>query len=423
MLKLRSITNDWTQAARESRLAPALGREKETFAALQLLARKGRKSILVTGESGVGKTRFVQGLAVAGVRPSKGDNILGFTILELDLPAFLPTRQNAQEALGMLIEFLRKSPDVVLFIDDIHLVLLPDRGGENGSLAASMLVPAIKRGEIACIGALASNELEALKKIDPGFVGECEVIRLEPLTETATLEILEKITPALQTHHGVSIAPEARDAAVKLTVKCMPNVKLPGKAIEILDQACARYKLKLVAKDNHPELVDSMTLRNLGTKVGPHDVKRVIREITNIDIDKELAAEWQAKLAARLKKAVPGQDDAMEELAAAMSRTRLHFGDPKKVAGAWLLWGPPAIDKEQIAKALTYQLFGNHDNLLIYDMAKVVGANGVGEIFGQTPSRNESPLLATAEGSPFAILAFTAAAIRETSGAPGARVY
>jgi ATP-dependent Clp protease ATP-binding subunit ClpA len=380
--------------------------EKEVFKILQFLSRKNRKNVLIVGDHGVGKTKLVHGVAIAGMKGVVEGKSPKCRILELNLPALLSAPKDSQGAMVSLINLLKANPEMVLFVDGIRLLL---DAGESADNARSLLGTAIKTSEIACIGTLTAEEHEELSAGNALAGAHLEIVRLEPLSEEKTSAILEKFRPSLERHHGVQISDEALEDAVTMTQQYMPKRHLPGKAIEVLDQACARYKLKVASLENYPDMVDSASMRRLGTKVGSHDVKRVIMEITAVDIDADQAQEWKKQLGQRLKRHIVGQDAAVEQVAATMTQVRMTFGRSGRPAGVMLLAGPSGTGKMHTIRCLTYQLLGSDEDLTVFDMSNYTEPEAVARLFGVT-SEQEGDVtkgeLARARNAPFAIVAF-----------------
>jgi ATP-dependent Clp protease ATP-binding subunit ClpC len=322
------------------------------------------------------------------------------------LPAVLSAQKDIQGAIVSLVNFLKANPETVLFVDGIRPLFA---AGEEGDSLRMLLGTAVKTGEIPCVGTLTLDEYEKLAAANALAETYIEIVRLEPLSEEKTSAILDKLRPAFERHHGVRISDEAIEDAVRMTQQYMPKQHLPGKAIEVLDQACARYKLKVASRENYPDMVDSGSLRHLGAKVGSHDVKRVIMEITAVDIEADQAQEWKKQLEQRLKRHVVGQDAAIEQIAAAMTRVRTTFGRSGRPAGVMLLAGPPGAGKMHAIRCLTYQLLGSNEDLTVFDMANYTQPEALARLFGVTAEQEGDATkgeLVRARNVPFALVAF-----------------
>ncbi|HQE83472.1 MAG TPA: AAA family ATPase [Candidatus Hydrogenedentes bacterium] len=406
MFKLSAVTNDLAMAAEQNRLEPGYEMEKEVFRIRQFLSRKDRKNVLIVGEHGVGKTKLAQGVAIAGVKGAAEEGSRQCRVLELNLPALLAIpKEQCQDAMASLVKFLKANPERVLFIDDIS----PLFSAQDDASVRNVLGSAVRTGEIPCLGTLTTEEYGKLAAANALAGAHLELLRLEPASEEKTTAILEKIRPALERHHTVQIGDEALEDAIRMTQQYMPKQHLPGKAIEVLDQACARYKLKIISRDQCADLVDSGSLRHLGIKVGSHDVKRVVMEITAIDIDVDQAEAWRKQLEQRMKRHVVGQDDAVEQIATVMTKVRMSFGKPGRPAGVMLLAGPTGMGKMHAVRCLTYQLLGSGEDLTVFNLANFTAPEDFQRLFGIAPTHEGNAakgLLAKARNAPFAIIAF-----------------
>lgn len=381
MLKAGHITRDITQMAREKVIESAIGMEKKYFAALQVLMRKNRKNVLIVGERGVGKTKLVHGLAVSGLKSDPLSKMLKYSILELDLSATSSNSRNVIETVHSILGFLRKSPNVILFIDGMMRLLegLADENSSSGT--ASVLLPPILKAEISCIGTLTKQEYIEIVERYPNISRDFEVIRLEPTSDQETLTILAGLRPRLEKHYEVKISDSALNAAITLSQRFIPERNHPGNAIETLDQACARYRLKVMAKDTYLELLDDQSIQNMGTEVDHYDIMKVVGEVAGIDIHDKLL-ERQTKIAERLRRHVIAQDEAIELVASAITGIRMGFNSPYKPAGVFLFYGPPGVGKRHVAQTLTRSLFGSTQNLLMLDVNEFADANGPERLVG-----------------------------------------
>ncbi len=407
MFRLSSVTCDLAAAAQKEQLQPAHEMEREVFKILQVLLRKDRKNVLIVGDHGVGKTRLAHGVAMAGVKCASEGKPAGCRILELNYPALMTAPADVPGAVMSLVNFLKANPEVVLFVDGFcPLLEEPPEGPAPGNL----LRAAIMSGEIPCMGTMTPWEYEAHAAEEALSGPRFEVVRLEPFSEEKTLSILGKTRPYFERHHGVQISDGALEAAVKMTRQYLPACHLPGKAVEVLDQACARYRLKAASLENYPEMVDSVSMRHLGAKVGAHDVKRVIMETTAVDIDADEAVAWASQLDARLKRHIAGQDAAVGRIAAAMAQIRLGFGRSGRPAGVMLFAGPPGTGKRHAVRCLSRHLLGSEEDLAVFDMANYPEAGALKNLFGVDENLDGDVTageLGPARNAPFAIVAFT----------------
>ena len=364
MAKFGRITRDLTREARDGELEPAYGREKTFYPMLKVLARTARKCILIVGDVGVGKSRLIQGLALIASRAKSTDPISAYSFIELEGPALDSPSPQTDEEIRALLDFLKGSPHVILVVDGIFSLL--DNQGDP-STPMSDLARAALDGEISCIGTALATEYDNLPGSDGNPASKMEVIRIEPLTEADTLEILQRLRPEFERQHGVAISENALNTAIKLTQRYMPDEKLPGKAITALDDAARRYQLKAVGKENYPELIEAATLQRLGDAVGPYDVMKVIEETASVDINED-SKRLKSALAKTLSANVQGQDDAVFRIANIVVTLQLGGGSPLRPIGHLLLWGPLGVIVKA-AETLAAVVSENRGTPAVFDMA------------------------------------------------------
>lgn len=412
---LDSLVRDLTMAARQGSIEPAVGREKEVFEILQILARKTKNNVILVGEAGVGKTKLVEGLAVSAAQGGLPGLPADTRILELDMGALMSGtmyRGAFEEKLHAMLEELKARKDTILFIDEVHLIM--GAGAVEGSAIdiANLLKPPLARGELRCIGATTLKEYRKFIEKDPALERRFQMVRIEGLSESATYALLEKLRPSLEKHHGVHIGRRAMRATIVLTQRYMPNRQLPDKAIDILDQACARYRLRAIARKTHPELLFESSDPAVAEKVTPHDIRKVVSQTTGIPIE-EITAEDRlllSKLEQKLKERIIGQDEAVAKVAATVKRSRAGLSDPNRPNAVMLFLGPSGVGKTQLAKELADRLFGSPDHLITFDMSEYVEAHSVSRLLGAPPgyvgSDEEGRLTLAVREKPFSILLF-----------------
>jgi len=410
---IEELTRDLTKAAQEGKLDPAIARDDEMFQVLQVLARKGKNNVMLVGEAGVGKTQIVEGLAVAATGGGLGGLLAGQRILELSMAALLSGTQYRgafEEKLEGLLDDLRRAEDTILFIDEVHLIM--GAGATNGDAvdAANLLKPALARGEIRCIGATTLQEYRKFVEKDPAIERRFQMVRVHPLSEPATLAVLEKLRHSLERHHGVKISAAALDAAVRLTQRYMTNRHLPDKAIDVLDQACARYRLKAMAIRKQAEKAPAGAAPKLPNKVTPHDIRKVVSQVTAIPIEEMTAQErlFLSNLEDRMKERIIGQDRAVSKAVAAVKKSRAGLADPNRPLAVLLFLGPSGVGKTQLAKVLSDMLFGSSKHLIAFDMSECTEEHAVSRLLGPPPgyagSDQEGRLAAAVRNTPFSVL-------------------
>ena len=412
---LESLTRDLTQVARQGNLQPAIGRDKEIFEVLQILARKNKNNVMIVGEAGVGKTQLVEGMAVAAAKEGMDAILPGSRILELNVSALMAGTQYRgaleEKLLGMLEE-IKRSKDVVLFIDEVHLIMGAGSTDGDSIDVANLLKPALARGEIRCIGATTFEEYRKFVEKDPAIERRFQIVRVEPLSEEASIEVLRKLRPSFERHHRVKIRTKAMEAAVALTQRYMPNRHLPDKAIDVLDQACARHRLKAMAAASNPKLLEGTMTPSAAGRVTPHDIRKVVSQVTAIPIEDMTSEErlFLTNLDQKLKKSIIGQDGAVAKAAAAVKKSRAGLADPNRPDAIMLFLGPSGVGKTQLAKVLADLLFGSTDHLVTFDMSEYVEEQSVSRLLGAAPglvgSEQEGRLTQAVRNAPFSILLF-----------------
>lgn len=405
------LTRDLTAAAREGRLQPVIGRDQELVNVLQILTRKNKNNAMLVGEAGVGKTQLVEGLALKLAKGSFGDAVPPFHIHELSMSALMTGtayRGAFEEKVLGLIEAMKRDPNAILFIDEVHLIMGAGATDGDAMDMANLLKPVLARGEIRVIAATTLQEYRKFVEKDPAIERRFQMVRLEELSPEATRKVLERLRPGLEKHHGVSISSSALDAAVELTERYLPNLNFPDKAIDVLDQACARQRLNMHAG----------TISGFGS--GAHDPSRVTRhglikvmsQITSIPLE-QLSAEERRNirdLDKRLKKRVIGQDEAVNRVVAAVKKSRAGLADPNRPDSVLLFLGPSGVGKTQLAKSLSKELFGSKQHLITFDMSEYIEEHSVSRLLGAPPgyvgADEEGRLTGAVRNDPFSILLF-----------------
>ena len=412
---LDTITRNLTAAAREGQLERAVGRKNEMFELLQILTRKNKNNVILVGEAGVGKTQIVEGLALASVRGGLGGILRDFQILELSLGALMTGTQYRgafEEKILAMLEELKRSKKVVLFIDEIHLIMGAGATDGDSMDVANLLKPALARGEIRCIGATTLQEYRTFVEKDPAIERRFQMVRVEPLSERATLRVLDRLRPSLQRHHGVRIGTKALDASIRLTQRYLPNRHLPDKAIDVLDQACARYRLKAIAARQRAAATPGAEDPARANKVTPHDIRRVVSQLASVPIEEMTAQErlFLNDLEDQIKQRIIGQDTAVAKAVAAVKKSRAGLADPNRPQAVLLFLGPSGVGKTQLAKVLANMLFGSSQHFTTFDMTEYGQEHSVSRLLGAPPGyvghEEEGRLTAAMRTAPFSVLLF-----------------
>ncbi len=429
---LDNFGRDLTKLAEDDKLDPIVGREREIERVAQVLSRRKKNNPVLIGEPGVGKTAIAEGLALRIVQRKVSRVLYDKRIVTLDLAALVAGtkyRGQFEERMKAVMNELEKSPEVILFIDELHTLV--GAGGASGSLDASnMFKPALARGEIQCIGATTLDEYRQYIEKDGALDRRFQKILVEPATPEEALEILNNIKDRYEDHHNVLFSEEALDLAVKLSDRYITDRHLPDKAIDVMDEAGARVHLSNIKvpaeiltleaqieeiKEEKNQVVKSQKfeeaaqLRDKEKKVQEElenakeewerqaetevhdvsdiDIAQVVAMMTGIPVDKISSPEGQKlmKMGEALMGTVVGQDDAIEKLARAIRRTRAGLKDPKRPIGSFIFLGPTGVGKTELAKRLTEFLFDNQESLIRIDMSEYMEKFSVSRLVGAPP--------------------------------------
>ncbi|RNI29470.1 ATP-dependent Clp protease ATP-binding subunit [Rufibacter immobilis] len=429
---LDNFGRDLTKLAEEGKLDPIVGREKEIERVAQVLSRRKKNNPILIGEPGVGKTAIAEGLALRIIQKKVSRVLFGKRVVTLDLASLVAGtkyRGQFEERMKAVMNELEKSPDVILFIDELHTIV--GAGGASGSLDASnMFKPALARGEIQCIGATTLDEYRQYIEKDGALARRFQIVMVDPTTPEETIEILHNIKDKYQDHHHVTYSDKAIEACVKLSDRYMSDRFLPDKAIDILDEAGARVHINNIVvpedilnleqqienikdeknrvvksqkyeeaaqlRDKEKKLLDQLDAAKKSweeeTKkkryaVKEENVAEVIAMMTGIPV-KRIAQKESLKLlnmGEELKGKVIGQDKAIQQLVKAIQRTRVGLKDPKRPIGSFVFLGPTGVGKTELAKVLATYLFDKEDSLVRIDMSEYMEKFSVSRLVGAPP--------------------------------------
>jgi ATP-dependent Clp protease ATP-binding subunit ClpC len=426
---LDKFGTDLTAMARDGGLDPVIGRADEIEQAIEILSRRTKNNPVLIGEAGVGKTAIVEGLAQAivdgGVPPQLRDK----RVVSLDLPAMVSGtryRGDFEERLTALMdEISAHKAELIVFIDELHTVVGAGGAGEGGMDAGNILKPRLARGELHVIGATTLKEYRSIEK-DPALERRFQPVQVgEPGIEDAVL-ILSGLRQAYEDHHGVRYTDDAIRAAVELSARYVTDRFLPDKAIDLIDQAGARLRLRLgvqvdvsmlleelatleasknsaVAAERYEEaskLRDEIEATHgklaaarpaaasgIPAVVDEAEIAAVISRATGIPVNRltEVDRERLGRLEAELHDRVIGQDDAVSVVAKAVRRNRTGMGDRNRPVGSFLFLGPTGVGKTELAKALAQSLFGDSTAMLRFDMSEFGERHTVSRLVGAPP--------------------------------------
>ena len=404
---LDSFSTDMTQAAMDGKLDPVVGREKEIERLAQILTRRKKNNPILIGEPGVGKSAIVEGLSQRIVKRKVSRMLFGKRILALDMAAVVAGtkyRGQFEERLRSIIQELKKNPDIILFIDEVHTII--GAGSAPGSMdAANMLKPALSRGEVQCIGATTVDEYRKSIEKDGALERRFQKILVEPTTADETLQILQNIKDRYEDHHNVTYTDDAIKACVTLAQRYITDRSFPDKAIDVLDEAGSRTHLSNLSVPKEIEdkehqidftregkndavarqdfelaarLLEQMrkdwekSLKSHRETVNEENIATVVSMMSGVPVQKIAREEGERLkgLAPALKSKVIAQDSAIDLLSRAIRRSRVGLKNPNKPIGSFLFLGPTGVGKTLLAKELAEQMFGTTDALIRVDMSE-----------------------------------------------------
>lgn len=373
---------DLTTQARVGKIGPAIGREREIRMVARTLTRSKKNNPLLLGDSGVGKTAVIEGLAYNIANNTAPRFLHGKRIVQLEigtLVAGTSLRGQFEERIVGIVDEVKSAPEVILFIDEIHTIVGAGDTIDSNLDAANILKPALARGEITCIGATTFEEYRKAIAKDPALDRRFRTIDIGEQSASEALEVIEHVYQRYEQHHGVTITPEARSAAVRLSDRYMRDRRLPDKALDLLDEACAR----LVIQSNGPD----QTVLDVKPEVTAHTVTEVLSEWTGIPVSELTANERQrfATMNEALRQRVVGQDHAIEVISDAVKTNRAGLGDPGRPVGAFLFLGPSGVGKTELSKALAEFLFNDENSMIRLDMSEFHGEHTVARLIGAPP--------------------------------------
>ena len=431
-LVLDQFGRNLTQAAREGKLDPVIGREKEIERVMQVLSRRTKNNPVLIGEPGVGKTAVVEGLAQAIVKGEVPETLKDKHLYTLDLGALVAGsryRGDFEERLKKVLKEIRTRGDIILFIDELHT--LAGAGAAEGAIdAASILKPMLARGELQTIGATTLDEYRKHLEKDAALERRFQPIQVQEPSLAHTIEILKGLRDRYEAHHRVSITDEALVSAATLADRYISDRFLPDKAIDLIDEAGSRMRIRRMTappdlrefderianvrrekesaidaqdfekaaglRDTEKNLLLEKAEREREWKAGDMDVAAVVDEeliaevlaiATGIPVFKLTEEESQRllQMEGELHKRVIGQEQAIKALSQAIRRTRAGLKDPKRPGGSFIFAGPSGVGKTELAKTLAEFLFGDEDSLIQLDMSEFSEKHTVSRLFGSPP--------------------------------------
>jgi ATP-dependent Clp protease ATP-binding subunit ClpC len=421
-----------TEAVRAGKIDPVIGREKEIERVIQILSRRTKNNPALIGEPGVGKTAIAEGLAQRIVSGDVPETLLNKRVLTLDIGSLVAGtkyRGEFEERLKKIIEELRNTNDAILFIDELHTLV--GAGAAEGAIdAANILKPPLSRGELQCIGATTLDEYRKYIEKDAALERRFQPVMVDEPTLEQTIEILIGIRERYEDHHKVRITDAAVDAAADLSVRYITDRHLPDKAIDLIDEAASRVRLRTstlppdlkaaqkeldrVTKEkdaaiNNQDYEGAASLRDAESvaksavdqlrsawqeeqgedqpEVTEEDIATVVAMWTGIPVTRiaQEESERLLKMEEALHARVIGQQEAIETISKAVRRARAGLKDPKRPIGSFIFLGPTGVGKTELAKALAEFMFGSEDALIKIDMSEFMERHNVSRLVGAPP--------------------------------------
>jgi len=429
---LEQFGRNLTQAARENKLDPVIGRRVEMERVMQVLSRRTKNNPVLIGEPGVGKTAVVEGLAQAIVHGDVPETIKDKQIYSLDMGSLVAGsryRGDFEERLKKVLKEIRTRGDIILFIDEIHTLV--GAGAAEGSIdAAQMLKPMLARGELQTIGATTNDEYRKYIEKDAALERRFQPVKVEEPSVDETVEILKGLRDRYEAHHRVIITDDAIQAAAELADRYISDRFLPDKAIDLVDEAGARLRIRRMTappelreldekiaevrrnkeaaiddqdfekaaslRDEESKLAEQRKAKEAAWKggesdeiaeVGDQEIAEVLAMSTGIPVVRLTQTETAKllKMEDELHKRVIGQDEAVKALAQSIRRTRSGLKDPNRPGGSFIFAGPTGVGKTELAKALAEFLFGDEDALIQLDMSEFSEKHTASRLFGAPP--------------------------------------
>ena len=429
---LKSYGRDLTAAAREGKIDPIIGRDNETERVIQILSRRQKNNPCLIGEPGVGKTAVVEGLAQRIVAGNVPETLRDKTIVTLDIASMIAGakyRGEFEERFKNVMEEVRKNPSMILFIDEIHTIV--GAGAAEGAVdAANIIKPALARGEMQVIGATTISEYRKHIEKDAALERRFQSVTVGEPSKDEAVQILLGLRDKYEAHHKLRISDKAIDAAVSLSVRYIPDRYLPDKAIDLVDEAASRLRIR--ARTSPPDLKEleermkslskekeeaisaqdferaaklrdeeqtvktefndkksawERTQDDKSLTVEDSDIADVVTQWTGIPVNRLLEEESEKllRLDELLRSRVIGQDAAVEAVSRAIRRGRMGLKDPRRPVGSFIFMGPTGIGKTELAKALADVMFGDSSAMIRLDMSEYMEKHSVSKLIGSPP--------------------------------------
>lgn len=421
---LSEFGSNLTNEARQGNIDPVIGRDDEITRVIEILNRRTKNNPVLIGEPGVGKTAVVEGLALKIADGNVPQKLKNKQVIQLDVVSLVQgtgIRGQFEERMKQLMEEVKNDPSIILFIDEVHELVGAGNSGDGNMDAGNILKPALARGELQMVGATTLNEYRIIEK-DAALERRLQPVRVDEPSEEETIAILKGIQSRYEDFHHVEYTDEAIEAAVKLSVRFLPERHLPDKAIDLLDETGSKKNLTIQfidPKEIEEKLRQAEYEKNQASKeedfekaayyrdqikkwqdlkeqqvasedipvVTTKDMEKLVEEMTNIPVgDLKEKEHTQLKYLDRdLKEAVIGQDSAVDQVAKAVRRNRIGLSNKNRPIGSFLFVGPTGVGKTELAKQLTKELFGSIDHMIRFDMSEYMEKHSVSKLIGSPP--------------------------------------
>ena len=429
---LNQYGRDLTAAARSGKLDPIIGRDTEMERVVQILSRRTKNNPCLIGEPGVGKTAVVEGLAQKIVEGNVPDTLIGKRLVTLDISAMIAGakyRGEFEERLKNVMEEIRKNPDVIIFIDEMHTII--GAGAAEGAVdAANILKPALARGDMQVIGATTFDEYRKYIEKDAALERRFQRVTVGEPSEAETVQILRGLRDRYEAHHKVKINDEAIEAAVSFATRYITDRFLPDKAIDLIDEAASKLRIGILSlppelramedeikrldgekeeavrsqdferaagvRDSEKQLIEKfnaekekwMKQRDTAElSISVENIADIVTQWTSIPVKQLLKeeAERLINLEEVLRARIIGQDEAVSAVARAIRRSRVGLKDPNRPAGSFIFLGPTGVGKTELCRALAWSLFGSEEAMIRVDMSEFMEKHSVSKLIGSPP--------------------------------------
>lgn len=415
---------DLTKMAKDGKIDPVIGRDKEIERVIEILNRRTKNNPVLTGEAGVGKTAIVEGLALKIVNDEVPQKLLNKEVIRLDVASLVQgtgIRGQFEERMQQLIKELREDDSIILFIDEVHELVGAGTAEGSSMDAGNILKPALARGELQMVGATTLNEYRKIEK-DPALERRLQPVRVNEPTLEETVTILKGIQKQYEDYHHVNYTDKAIQSAVELSHRYIQDRFLPDKAIDLLDEAGSKKNLTIRTVDpaaieqkiseaeaqkqeslkqedyekaafyrdqvtKHKEMLEQQTPDSDLPEITEKDMVHIIEQKTGIPVGdlKEKEQEQLRDLDQSLRDHVIGQDDAVEKVAKAIRRNRIGLRQKNRPIGSFLFVGPTGVGKTELAKTLALELFGSKDSYVRLDMSEFMEKHSTSKLIGSPP--------------------------------------